>query len=66
MKTAVAATRADDYIPPHGFDLQLQNDRFTHTTQVRHHIERSSGGGGGGGGSSVSSSGFGGSSGGHF
>ena len=63
MKTAVAATQADSYIPSDGFNLTRQIDQYTHTTQTRRTIERDHSSGGG---SSVDSSGFGGSSGGKF
>ncbi len=50
MKTAVKATSADTYVAPGGVDIQLREDRYTHTTRTRRKIEteRSSSGGGGG------------------
>ena len=63
MKTAKRKTEANDYMP--GLELQVQKDRYTHTTQTRVYSppkqeSHSSGG------SSTDSSGFGGSSGGSF
>ena len=61
MKSAVAATQADDYVCEHGVEMRAVMDQFTHTTVVRQHINRDSGsrsGGGGGGGTHVNSGGF--------
>ena len=59
MKSARQATEASAYVAGHGLDLRIRDDRFTHSTQVRHHIDRDHGGGGhgGGGGTHISSGG---------
>jgi len=53
MKTAVAASIADNYIPENGFNLTNQEDKFLYKTTSRTKIEKSSSSGG----SSSSSSG---------
>ena len=59
MKTAVAATDASDYVEDHGVFLTAQEDRFTHATVIRQHIERDRDRDSGhSGGTSVNSSGF--------
>ena len=59
MKSARAATEADSYVERNGVQMYSQMDRFSHTTVVRHHIDRSSGSrSGGGGGTHVNSGGF--------
>lgn len=63
MKTAKAATTAEEYIPKESFALTARRDQFVHTSRHREKIETSSDSGSG---SSVSSSGFGGSKGGKF
>ena len=62
MKTAVAASDADDYVDRDSFTLQKQNDWYVTSTVVATPKAQSSSNGG----SSVSSGGFGGSSGGKF
>ena len=61
MKNVHTAVNADEYIPAGGVKFRVRDDRFTHRTQVRQHIERSSGGsshsGGHSGGTTISSSG---------
>ena len=59
MKSAVAATEANEYVCEQGVEMYSAIDKFTHTTVVRQHIDRDSGSrSGGGGGTSVNSSGF--------
>ena len=59
MKSAVAATDAADYVSDHGVFLTANEDRFTHTTVVRQHIQRDNDRGGGhSGGTSVNSGGY--------
>lgn len=60
MKSARCATEASAYVTRHGVDIHIRDDRFTHATEVRHHIDRdhgSSGGFHGGGGTHISSGG---------
>lgn len=60
MKSAKRATEASAYVAQHGVDIFVRDDRFTHVTEVRHHIDRdhgSSGGFHGGGGTHISSGG---------
>lgn len=59
MKTAKAATQADNYVS--GFELTAQQDRYSHTTKERRRIETDDDSK-----STVDSAGFGGSSGGKF
>ena len=62
MKTARAATQADNYVPQGGFQLTHEHDTFLYRTESRRRIERDNDHGGGG----VDRDGFGGSSGGKF
>lgn len=57
MKTARKATAAQEYVTPNGVRLIVQEDRYTHTTQIRENIEKEKGG------TSVDSGGFSGKSG---
>ncbi len=43
MKTAVKATDADVYVAPSGVEMQIREDRYTHTTRTRRKIETGSG-----------------------
>ena len=47
MKTAKAARKADQYIPPGGFQLTGQQDQFLYRTETRRKIEKKSSSGGG-------------------
>ena len=59
MKSAVTATRADDYVCEHGVEMRTVIDKFTHTTVVRQHISHDSGShSSGGGGTHVNSGGY--------
>lgn len=59
MRSAKPAREASGYMARNGVDLRIREDRFTHSTQVRHHIDRNPGGGAGshGGGTHISSGG---------
>lgn len=61
MRSARPATEASAYVARHGVDIYISDDRFTHSTQVRHHIPRDTGSHGGhggfGGGTHISSGG---------
>ncbi len=46
MKTAVAASTAEDYVTGKGVDFRVREDRFLHTTRTRVRIKNSSGGSG--------------------
>lgn len=57
MKSAVAATEANEYVCEHGVEMRSVMDQFSHTTVVRQRIERDTGRSGGGG-TSVNSGGY--------
>lgn len=44
MKTAVAAVRAEEYVPNGGVDIRVREDHFVNTTVTRRKIEKESGG----------------------